>query len=177
MCAEDACSRGAADAARLLVCRGLQDSHRRLAAGRNQDLDVRAKQRVQPFPVVGYHRGRTCAGFEQTHRRGPAGGNHVRARHVQREARGGIEFRMRRRRQMLHALDIRRPVYGRGILRAGNHEPTMRQAPSRLQQQPFERRLPVGAVGAKIGEVPAFGHVERRVRLGVDGAVKGARDR
>ena len=62
------------------------------------------------------------------------------------------------RRQMLDALDIGGPVDVGRILRSGDDEAARRPLPRRLDQQPLERRLAIGAVGAEIAEIPAQRH-------------------
>jgi hypothetical protein len=76
---------------------------------------------------------------------------------------------------MLDPLDVGRPVDRHGILRAGDHEPQVREAAGRLDQQPLQRRLAIVRVGAEVGQVPALRNVERLVGGGVDRAIKGAR--
>ena len=90
-----------------------------LAVG-EEDLAAGLEQAVEPVPGVGDDRRRAGRGLEQPHAGRPAGGDHVGARDVQREARGGVECGVLGRRQMLDPLDVRRPVDAVGILRAGD---------------------------------------------------------
>src|SRR4051812_47461155 len=73
---------------------------------------------------------------------------------------------------MVDALDVLRPIDGDGILRSSNAEFKVRETACGLDQQIFERRLAIIAVGAEIGEVPALRQTERRISVGVDGAIE-----
>ena len=59
-----------------------------------------------------------------------------------------------------------------GILRPGDDEAQLRRAPGGLEEETFEGRLPVGAVGAEIAQIPAFRPLQPRVCLRIDGAVE-----
>jgi hypothetical protein len=83
--------------------------------------------------------------LEQPHARRPSRADHVRARHVQREAGGRVELRVVLRRDVLEPLDIRGPRDVLGVLRPRDAEPHPRRAPRDLDQQPLHRRLPVRA--------------------------------
>src|SRR5437868_3622443 len=84
---------------------------------------------------------------------------------------------MRRRRQVLDALDIGRPANGRGILRPGNDEPRARSSTCRLYEQLLECGLSVLAVGSKIAQMPSCFGLDRSVKLRIDGAIKRRRAR
>jgi hypothetical protein len=78
---------------------------------------------------------------------------------------------------MLDPLDIGGPVDLGRILRAGDDEAAIGERTGGLDQQPLQGRLPVGAVGAEIGQVPALGRIERRISVRIDRAIKSARRR
>ena len=88
--------------------------------------------------------------------RRPSRCDHRSAGNVQGEALRRIECRMIGRRDMLQPLDIVGPVDPGRILWPSDHEPHLGQAARGLQQQPVQRRLAIGAVGAEIAEVPAW---------------------
>lgn len=79
---------------------------------------------------------------------------------------------MARRRQMLDPLDIFGPVDVVGILRPGDDKAAVRQQAGGFQQQRLKRRLPVGAVGAEIAQIPSLLHVHRTIAIRVDGAIQ-----
>jgi hypothetical protein len=76
------------------------------------------------------------------------------------------------RSDMLEALDVLGPDDVVRVLRAGDHEAELREAPCRLNQQPLQHRLPVGAIGTEIGQVPALRPFQRGIRRGIDRAVQ-----
>lgn len=106
---------------------------------------------------------------------GPAGCHHVGSRDVQGESLAAVEFSMFAGRQMFDALDVCGPVDVIRIARPGHDEAHVRQAPRRLDQQAFERGLPVGAEGAEIAEVPLRGRTGIAIGVEVDGAIEGYR--
>ena len=79
------------------------------------------------------------------------------------------------RRQMPDEEDVVRPGKVLRVLRAADQEALLRAPPGRLDEQRFERRLPVGRVGAEIGQVGAIMRSTRRDRpmhVGIDMAVE-----
>ena len=118
---------------------------------------ARARTASRARPAVADDRRAAGRRLEQPHAGRPAGGDHVGAGDVQREA---LRCRSRGARRggrcsMRSTLAGQRDV-GR-ILRAGDDEAACRPAARRLQQQALERRLAVVAVGAHVAEVPAHG--------------------
>ena len=77
-------------------------------------------------------------------------------------------------RQMPHEIDVRRPREVVRILRAADQEAPVRRAPRRLDEQRFERCLPVFRIGAEIGEIGAIVRLCRRrpMHVGIDMAVE-----
>lgn len=69
------------------------------------------------------------------------------------------------------ARDVRGP-FDIGELGAGNRESQVGPAAGRLNQETFERRLPVGAVGSEIGESEPARQLARLIGLAVDRALE-----
>jgi hypothetical protein len=149
-----------------------------LAALERGDCDYLSPELIPGFDLyLSFTGGPTLDRLEQSHRWRPARRDHVGARHVQREPRGGVEGGMIRRRQMVDPLDIGGPGDVAGILRTGDGEAPLGASVRRRDQQPFESRLAIGAVGAEIAQVPSRPLRQRAVGLGVDRAVERARHR
>ena len=150
------------------------------SSGVSREGDLRAgrEERVQPVPRIGHDRRAAGRGLEQPHAGAVPGADHVGAGDVQGEAARGVEGRMVGRRHVLQPLDVGGPVDLVGVLRPGHHEAPLRRAAGGLEQQPLQRRLAVGAVGAEIAQVPARRRVgQRPVGRRVHGAVQRARRR
>lgn len=96
-------------------------------------------------------------GFEQADAGAVAGGDHVCAGHVQGETLVGVEGGVVARGQMFDTVDIGGPVDRGGVLRAGDDEAAMRGKAGGFQEEHFQRRLAVCAVGAEIAEIPTWG--------------------
>ncbi len=136
-------------------------------AGREEAFD--------PLPPVADEWRAARGGLEEANARGPAGGHHVGPRYVQGESLAAVELGMLAGRQMFDARDVFRPVDVLRIARPGHDEAHVRQAPRRLDQQAFERGLPVVAEGAEIAEVPLGGRTGIAIGVEVDGAIEGHR--
>ena len=154
-----------------------QDRDHRLGIVHQLDLDARLEQRLQSSPAIGQDRRAAGGSLEQAHARRPSGRDHVRARDVQRVAAGSVKGGMTFRRHVLEPRDVGRPFDRGGILRAGDDEGLVRQTARRLDQQAFERRLAVVAVGPQVAEIVAARQVHRPVARGIDRAVERARRR
>ena len=74
------------------------------------------------------------------------------------------------RRQMADEIDVGRPGKVLRILRAADEEALVGLASRRLDQQRFERRLPILRIGAKIRQIGAIAldRLDRMVHLGID---------
>ena len=99
---------------------------------------VRRKQLGQAGPGVADDGRAACGGLEQPHAGRPAGGDHVGARHSEREELPVAEVWMLRRRQVGNAVDIGRPVDVVGIARPSDDEPACGQSPGGLEQETFQ---------------------------------------
>src|SRR5215212_4282060 len=141
------------------VARGHQRLENVVRVAREHDLAIGEEQRFKTVPHIRNDRRAAGRSLEETHARGVAGTNHVGSRHVERESARGVERRVLVRGHMVDAVHIRRPGDRVGILWARDHEAPMRRAARWFDEQAVERRLPVGAVGAEIGQVPALGPV------------------
>src|SRR3954468_14606511 len=81
---------------------------------------------------------------------------------------------MIRRRDVLEALNVGRPVDCRGKLRAGENEGHFRKPARRDDQQRVEHWLPVRAVGSEISKLPLRIDLNGPVLIGVGRAIQNA---
>ena len=139
----------------------------------NQDFLAGPEEAVQPGPIVGQDRHAAGRGLEQPSGRAPAHARHGIPRDVERDAGGTVERRVQRRRQVAHEIGVGRPGEPVRILRAPDDETLVRQGAGGFHEQPLQRRLPVGGVGAEIGQRPRILRPRRRraVQRRIDGAV------
>ena len=100
------------------------------ARGR-QDFDVRLEEVLESIPCIADDCCAARRGFEEADARRMAETPCFGAREIQGESLSAIEGRVRERRQVLHAVDVRRPGDGDGIQRAGH-----REVPRRLVDAP-----------------------------------------
>src|SRR5215212_1609588 len=118
------------------------------------DVTSWLEQGLYAIPDVRDDGGFTGRCLEQANARTIARADHVGPRHVKRIAALSIESRMVPWGNVIDPLHVRRPVYVRWVLRTCYNEAQMRRLPCRLDQKPLQGRLPVGAVGSEIAEIP-----------------------
>src|SRR5919109_3613347 len=141
----------------------------------DEDLLLRRKEGLQPFPIVADDGCRAGCGFEKTDAGRVANAHHVGACDVQSKPLGSIERAMLGRRQVLNALDIGWPCNRRGVLRSCHHKAPPPPAARRLEQQGIEGELPVWTIGAQISELPPRLARLWIIQLWIDGTVEGPR--
>src|SRR5947209_3649969 len=160
MLGKDAVACGAADALlrRLIEIERCQCV---LSVADDQHFRIRHEKMIEPVPPVGGNRRPAGSRLKQPPGRAPSVRGHVGAGDVQGERGRGKESGMLRRRQMPHEVDVVGPGKVDGVLRAGDDEFALRPGARHLNKECVERLLPVGRVGAEIGEVAGILRLRR----------------
>src|SRR5690606_1119287 len=171
--AEDDGARRRREGQALLLRGLLEEPHHVRGLTGHDDRLVGGEQLRQPGPVVTDDRGPARPGLEEADARGPAGFDHVRAGDVEGEALLAIEGRVLGGGQVLDPLHVLGPADVRRVEGARDDEAPLRSALRGFEEQALEGRLPVGAVGAEVAEIPARRRARGAVALWFDGAMEG----
>src|ERR1051326_7444259 len=172
---EDTLAGGAGDPGERRV-RRLEGVDGLLRAAGDEELLAGRQESGEPFPVVTEERGAAGGGFEEAAGRAVAHLRHRAARDVERQPGGAEEGRVLRRRDVPDEEYVLRPGKVLRIHGAAEEEAPGRQPARGLDEERAQRRLPVGGVGAEIGEVGAIGfHGRDRVMpVGIGAAIEGS---
>src|SRR5579883_1947008 len=153
--------------------RSFEKAQNVLRARGQQNFLLNCEEGLEPRPSVG-NQGRTASGrVEEANAGAESGPQHVGAREVQRKTAGAVKGRMLSGRDMVLPRDIRRPVDTFRIERSSDNEREMGRTARGLDQQAFERRLPIGRIRAEIAEVIAGLGAGRPIDRWIDRAVEG----
>src|SRR5690606_15327529 len=172
MARKDRLSTASPDRAPLVIRKLAQITQDVLGSLGDEDLVARDEEAVEPLPPIGDDRRAASRGLEESNAGSPAHSDHLLARQVERETLLVVEGTVWRRRKVLDALDVRRPVHVGRIERARHDEASRRPLLRNIDEQPVERGLPVDAIGAHVAEVIAERTLERPMELRVGATVE-----
>src|SRR4051812_9979307 len=79
--------------------------------------------------------------------------------------------------EMFNEANVRRPHDRSWVLRASHHEASVGNFLRGAKHEALQRRLPIGAVGAEITEIPTFLEFLGKINSRVDRAIKRTRTR